>query len=192
MGRRICDLDHSPNPIWIRTDYGPGTDERFKELLQGFSDSFSLMEIVQDAQRYNLQDGDLRSLFAFFPTLMEAQHIHYVEDVYPFDSDEVQNALFAAHLTDILPEEECQAHSRPHIFIADTEAMRSGFVRWVVPDQYGTALFSERIQPWSLVQALGLRSKRTLQEFRDEIARGWYGDDPKYSDHIVAQWVSPT
>jgi len=150
------------------------------------------MEIVQDALRYNVLDGDLRSMFAFFPTLIEAHHIHYVEDVYHFESHEVQSALFAAHLTDSLPEEDCQAHSLPYIFIADTEAMRSGFIHWVVPDQYGTPLLSERIQPWSMVQALSLRSKRTLQEFRDEIARGWYGDDLKYSDHVVAPWIPPT
>ena len=150
------------------------------------------MEIVQDAQRYNLPDGDLRYMFAFLPALMEAQHIQYLEDVYPFDSDEVQNALFATHLVDSLPEEDRQTHSSPHVFVVDAEAMRSGFIRWVIPDQYGTPLFSERIQPRSLVQALSLRSKRTLQEFRDEIARGWYGDGPKYSDHIVASWVSPT
>lgn len=150
------------------------------------------MEIVHDAKRYNLPDDDLKSISASFPALIEAQDIHYLEDVYPFDSDEVQNALFATHLVDSLPEEDRQTHSSPHVFVADAEAMRSGFIRWVISDQYGTPLFSERIQPQSLVQALSLRSKRTLQEFRDEIARGWYGDGPKYSDHIVASWVSPT
>ncbi|GAB7332327.1 hypothetical protein MBLNU13_g04156t1 [Cladosporium sp. NU13] len=184
--RRLCDPDHSPSPIWIRTYYGPGTDGRFQELLQECPDSSIRMEIVQDAQRYNIPHGDLRSIFAFLPALMEAQHIHYLEDAYAFESDEIQNALLAAHLVDSLPEEDRRAHSLPHFFIADAEAMRSGFIRWVVADQYGTLLFSERIKPWSLVQALSLRSKRTLQEFRDEIARGWYEDDSKYSDHIVA------
>jgi hypothetical protein len=150
------------------------------------------MEIVQDAQRYNFQDGDLRSISTLFPTLVESQHIHYLEDVWSFDSNEVQNALFATHLADSLPEEDRQAHSLPHFFIADAEAMRSGSIRWVVSDQYGELLFSERIQPWSLVQALSLRSKRTLQEFRDEIARGWYGDATKYSDRVVGPWVSST
>jgi hypothetical protein len=149
------------------------------------------MEIVQDAQRNSLPDGDLRSLIAFFPALMESQHIHFLEDVWPFDSDEVQNVLFAAHSKDSLPEEDRKAHSLPHFFVADAEAMRSGFICWVVPDQYGVPLFSERIQPWSLAQALSLRSQRTLQEFRDEIARGWYGDDLRYSDRVVAPWSPP-
>lgn len=149
------------------------------------------MEIVQDAQRYNLPDGDSRSIIALLPAMMESQHIHYLEGVLSFGSDEVQNVLFAAHLTDSLPEEDRQTYSLPHFFVADAETMRSGFIRWVVPDQYGVPLFSERIQPCSLVQALSLRSKRTLQELRDEIARGWYGDDPKYSDLVVAPWIPP-
>jgi hypothetical protein len=149
------------------------------------------MEIVQDAQRYNLPDGDFRSIIALLPALIESQHIHYLEDVWPFDSGEVQNVLFAAHLKDSLPKEDRQAFSLLHFFVADAEAMRRGFIRWVVPDQYGVSLFSERIQPWSLVQALSLRPKRTLQEFRDEIARGWYGDEPRYSDRVVAPWSPP-
>jgi hypothetical protein len=149
------------------------------------------MEIVQDAQRYNLPDGDFRSIIALLPALIESQHIHYLEDVWPFDSGEVQNVLFAAHLKDSLPEEDRHAFSLPHFFVADAEAMTSGFIRWVIPDQYGIPLFSERIQPWSLVRALSLRSKRTLQEFGGEIARGWYGDDPRYSDRSIAPWSPP-
>lgn len=150
------------------------------------------MEIVQDAKQYNHPDHDSSSIPASFPALIEAQDIHYLEDVYLFDSNEVQNALFAVHLRDSLPEEDRQTHSSPQVFVADAKAIRSGSIRWVIPDQYGTPFFSERIQPWSLLQALSLRLKCTLQELRDEIARGWYEDDSKYSVHIIAPGVIPT
>ena len=59
--------------MWIRTDYGPGTDGSFKEVLQGFSDNSSRREIVQDAKCYKLPDGDLKPVLAFFPILVGAE-----------------------------------------------------------------------------------------------------------------------
>lgn len=190
--RRWNQNEESSRPVWIRTAYGPGTDARFEELLAGYGDSPDAFGyIANDAARYDLADNDEKALFAFFPFLLEAQAEPYDDDYYPDDSPEVQNALYMTDRQESLSEEERLTMKQEHYFIADDQAMRTGFIEWRMIDEFGHVRFRERIQPWSLQKATALKKQRSPQEFRDDIAAGHFGNDPKYSDTIVGPWDPP-
>lgn len=154
------------------------------------------IKVVQDSQRYGIIEEEFRSIFAFFPVVLEPTSCgDYLDDYWTFDSEEVQNEIFAADRVDCMSEEDRQSLQLSHLFVADIEAMRTGFVRWVVTDQYGSLLFGERIQPWSLMDLQGLISEGncSLQQFRDRVARGCYGNGPRYrSNGVVGPWNPPT
>ena len=178
-------------PLWIRTDYGLGTDDRSRELIEGFDDAIEYeAHLFDDAERYNLVgEESLLSLYAFFPSLLESDHIEYVEDYYSYDAQEVQEALFLTQFTDSMAEEDRIVIPHVNIFLADKEAMRSGYILRVRPDQYGRPLLHERIQPWSLRLVVSTQLYRSLQQFREENARGRYGNVA--CEKVVGAWEPP-
>lgn len=194
--RRLCNPQFPQNRLWIRTDYGEGTSERFQVLVQAFPDAIDFyMDVMQDHDRYAVLEQDLRTMFAFFPTLLDVDRPEYLDGILPFDSEKVQNELFLTNRADSIAEEDRESSQLSHFFITDVEAMRTGFIRWVVPDQYGSPLFSERVQPRSLMDLQGLITGgyRSLGEFRREVASGYYGDGPRYrSNGVVEPWEPPS
>lgn len=176
-------------PIWIRTNYGPGTDARFAELVKAHDDADQIyFEIMNDSERYDLTD--LRELFAFFPALLESVDPEYLDAEVSFDSDLVQSRLFGDpkfHKMGIA-EEDLHGSVQMYFFVADSEAMRTGLVQWIIPDQYGVPLLSERVQPFSLRDLLHTRIEYTLEEFRQHVREGWYGNGLGHSKYAVGPW----
>lgn len=183
------------DPIWIRTNYGPGTDSRFRELVKSHEDYDCIcFKIMDNSERYDFTDYDERAVFAYFPALLESGDPIYEDEDVSFDSDEVQGRLFGTkQARDMgMAEEDLHSASQTYFFVADSEAMRTGYVRWVIPDQYGRPLFDERVQPWSLRDIRAVRFEYTLEEFRSAISKDFYGGQQKRLGHFVETWTPPT
>lgn len=178
----------SSKPVWVRTAYGPGTDARWQELLGSCIDGFE--QNANDAQRCDL--GDDKALFAFFPFLLEAQRtFEYHDPGLPDNAPEIRQSLYMTDCENTTTEEERLTDKQEWLFVADDQAMRTGFVEWRMFDEYGNSLFKERLQPWSLRHVIGLRGYLSVREFRERIAKGYYGSDPQYSDDVVLPWEPP-
>lgn len=180
------------NPFWIRTNYGPGTDARFAELVRAHEDFDCFYIEIMNEERYELTDYDDRALYAFFPGLLDSLHDEYIDDYCSWDSEELQKKLFGnpERLKNGISEEDLHSSSHLHFFVADQEAMRTGFIRWVIPDHYGNALLSERVQPWSIRDLVNTLLYNTLAEFRRLISKGVYGSRGNEED-LVGPWTPP-
>lgn len=184
-------LDES---VWIRTNYGPGTDARFKELVKGHEDYDCIyFKIMDDSERYDFTGYDERAVFAYFPALLESCNSTYEDEDVSFDSKEVQGRLFGEQWQHEMgiAEEDLHSAAQTYFFVADNEAMRTGYVRWVIPDQYGRPLFDERVQPWSLRDIQAVRFEYTLEEFRRDISKDFYGGQQKRLGYFVEPWEPP-
>jgi hypothetical protein len=180
--------DMSGNPVWVRTSYGPGTDARWLELLESCTDGF--WQNANNARRYDVADD--KALFAFFPFLLEAQRtFEYYDPELPDDAPDIRQTLYMTDCVNTTTEEERLTEKQDWLFVADDQAMRTGFVEWRMFDEYGNALFKERLQPWGLRHVIGLRVYQSPQDFRERIAKGYYGNDPRYSDDVVQPWEPP-
>jgi hypothetical protein len=182
----------TPLPVWVRTTYGAGTDARFQELLYGLGmrpDDFG-GHVANDAERYDLADE--QALYAFFPSLLEVRGGSYEDEDLSDDDPELQNVLYMTDHKNTIPEDDRLTSNQQYVFVADFRAFRSGFVEWRMVDEFGNALFRERIQPWSLRDVIATRIYRSPQEFREAVARGYYGGDSRYSDSVVGTWEPPT
>lgn len=179
--------DISASSVWVRTAYGPGTDARWQEFLDSYTDG--LLHNANDAERYNLTDD--KALFAFFPSLLEPDTYHYADPDVPDDSPELLQALYMTDCEGTSSEEQRLTAKQEWLFVADDQAMRTGFIEWRMLDEYGDALFRERIQPWSLQDVTALRVYQSPQEFREDVAKGYYGDNPRYSADVVLPWEPP-
>jgi hypothetical protein len=176
--------DSPAGPVWVRNAYSPGTDARWQELLESYTDG--LLRSANDAQRYNITD-DMAS-FAFFPFLLQAGTWNYADPDVPDDAPELLQHLYLTDFEDTLAKEKRLTAQQEWLFVADDQAMRTGFIEWRMFDEYGNALFKERIQPWSLQQATASRIYKSPEDFRKDIARGYYGNDPKYSSDVLQPW----
>jgi hypothetical protein len=180
------------DPVWVRTAYGAGTDARWQELLDGLGmrpiDCGG--HVANDAQRYDLPDE--KALFAFFPFLLSASGGAYEDEDVPDDDPELQDTLYLTRFKETSSEEDRLTCNQQYVFVANDRAFRSGFVEWWMVDEFGNALFRERIQPWSLHDVIVTKIYRYPDECRRAVANGWYGDDPKYSDTVVGPWEPPT
>lgn len=186
--RKLC--ASTERSLWIRTDYGPGTDERFPVLVQNFQATApnpDELPVYENSNRYNIPE--LGSIYAFFPALLEPDCSAYLDEDEPFDSEEVQNQLFAADESNI-DEEDRKTLFMPHFFVADAQAMSSGLLRWLVPDQYGEFPFDERLQPRKLDHVLALAESYQLWEWREGIEAGFYGTKPEH--RTISTWEPPT
>lgn len=177
--------------IWLRTDYGPGTDERHRELLGGYDEDLqgplgSLQNIFDDSSRYDFAESeDPQALYAFFPGLLTVKVGPYLEwDTHLYASEEVQEDLFPS----FMPEKTRQRVSQDYFFVADREAMRTGYLNWFQPDQYGRPWQQNRIQPWSLY----IVCVPYGEELRDECEDGYIPElGWKEDEKLVYPWESP-
>lgn len=135
------------------------------------------LPIISDPERYDLAGEDLKAVYAFFPALLDSDGVAYFDEAEEFESEEVQNELFATIAHPELDEEERATMYMPHFFVADEIAMRSGMLRWVVPDQYGGAwAFDQRILIRAMEGVLPVIVASSLKEWREEIEDGKFGD----------------
>lgn len=178
--------------IWLRTDYSLGTDQRHQELTEGFDDTIiiplgSMEHIFNDRDRYQFDDSDpSEAIYAFFPGLLTCNINPYTDwDTYSYDSQEVQEFLFPSFMNDKMR----QRNSQSPLFIADKEAMRTGYLLWLQPDQYGRPLQQNRIQPWSLGEAAISEGEKQRDEVEDGImqAFGW-----QEGEKLVHPWEPPS
>lgn len=186
--RKIC--AETERSIWVRTDYSPGTNERHPVLAQDFqaqAPNPDELPVIEDPHRYDV--AELGKIYAFFPALLEPDCSAYLDEDGPFDSEEVQNELFAANEPDI-DDDDRKTLFLPHFFVADAQAMRFGLLRWLVPDQYGDFPFDERIQPGKLDTVLALKGGYQLWEWREGIEAGFYGTKPEHC--TISTWEPPT
>ena len=132
---------------------------------------------MQDPERYDLTGEDFEAVYAFFPALLDPDGVAYLDGAEDFESEEVQNELFATTAHPGLDEEERATMYMPHFFVADEIAMRSGMLRWVVPGQYGGAwAFDQRILTRAMERVLPVIVASSLKEWREEIENGKFGD----------------
>lgn len=132
---------------------------------------------MQDPERYDLTGEDFEAVYAFFPALLDSDGVAYLDGAEDFESEEVQNELFATIAHPELDEEERATMYMPHFFVADEIAMRSGMLRWVVPGQYGGAwAFDQRILTRAMERVLPVIVASSLKEWREGIKDGMFGD----------------
>jgi hypothetical protein len=192
LSERECNYSSMmSDPVWVRTAYGVGTDARFQELMRGSGMNPDMFcgYVADDGQRYNLADE--KALFAFFPSLLEAQVPGYTDEDVPDDDSELQDILYMTDCKDTSSEEHRLTCKQQYVFVADDRAFRSGLLEWRMVDEFGNALFRERIQPWSLQDIVALKLYRSPEEFRKDIADGCYGGDPIDGDNVVGPWEPP-
>lgn len=163
--------------IWVRTDYSAGTDDRQREMMDARVDLHGYLgsknHIFDDSSRYDFDSlQNPQTIFAFFPSFLSDGPMiggPYTESIFDWESSEVQEQLWDPELPDIITQ---RVHQRP-LFIADRQAMRTGFLLWLQPDEFGQVSQQNRIQPWSLSLAcIGFG-----EEIRDEDGEDLYLDN---------------
>jgi hypothetical protein len=156
-------------PIWIRTDYTPGTDIVHHSLLTTIPPNSILNSqdddiILDNAERYSfLAFKPLESILAFVPQLVECHLNLYVQpdENAAWESQELQAQFLDKEEKG--DSEEQKRHKRMvhqrSLFVADKEAMRTGYVLWVHLDQFGNVVQRNRVQPL-LFGALGASDRQ--------------------------------
>jgi hypothetical protein len=151
-------------PIWIRTDYNPGTDIIHHSLLTSIRSNNILKHledgtILNNAERYSfLASQPHESIIAFVPLLVEFNSDLYVQpdEQVPWETEELQVQFMDREEEGDSEEQKkhkLMVHQRS-FFVADEEAMRTGYVLWVHLDQFGNVVQKNRVQPL-LFGALG-------------------------------------
>ncbi|PMD15156.1 hypothetical protein NA56DRAFT_664047 [Hyaloscypha hepaticicola] len=158
-------LNKTYTPIWIRTDYSSGTDLLHHNLVSSVPPNPLLnphslpSPILDNPTRYAfLATQPLQAILSFFPLLIEVTSDLYVQPdaLIPWSSPDLQSQFLDKEQE--ADTEETKKHKRMihqrSFFVADEEAMRTGYVLWVHMDQYGNVVQKNRVQPM-LFGALG-------------------------------------
>jgi hypothetical protein len=124
--------------------------------------------------------------------MLELDACYYSDPDLPDDASQVLQAMYLTDCKDGMAEEHRLTCKQAWLFVADDQAMRTGFIEWRMFDEYGHAHFKELIQPWSLQHVAALRIYNSPEQFRKDIAKGYYGDDPRYSSDVLRSWEPPT
>ncbi|KAF4545191.1 uncharacterized protein LTHEOB_5602 [Lasiodiplodia theobromae] len=103
------EINRHIEPLWIRTDYRPGTDERHAQLLEATGDCKDAVlghnaAVMDNAARYSFLSAvnELAGILAFAPVLVEFQDALYEDDEVEWDDPQLQGMfLDVPALTDL-------------------------------------------------------------------------------------------
>ncbi|KAB2578938.1 hypothetical protein DBV05_g2490 [Lasiodiplodia theobromae] len=142
------EINRHIEPLWIRTDYRPGTDERHAQLLEATGDCKDAVlghnaAVMDNAARYSFLSAgnELAGILAFAPVLVEFQDALYEDDEVEWDDPQLQGMFLDRDF-----------------YVADARAMETGWLLWVHLDQYGNFVQTNRVLPGMLQGIMGFRS----------------------------------
>ncbi|MCJ1266260.1 hypothetical protein MMC22_006143 [Lobaria immixta] len=165
-------LNSTYAPIWLRTAYGHGTDARHQELIDAVETPLSDVldgddRLLDNSIRYafedaattagNDDDAAWRRVLAVAPVLIERVASGFYADLdVPWDDPSLSSQFPSSRSSP--PSPSTLASGQKHFFVADTHAMRTGYLLWVHVDEFGNAVQRNRIQPAHLLTIAGRRA----------------------------------
>lgn len=200
-------------PVWLRTAYGRGTDARHQELLAAVeTDPADVLDgedrLLDESTRYAFEDAPAtaegsndvdaswRRVLAFAPVLIESIAALYTDLDVPW-TDPTLSAQFPPFPSSPFPPSPSTlARLQQHFFVADAQAMLTGYLLWVHVDEFGGAVQRNRIQPAHMLAIAGRRANgMSLEEIigwrevgRDGILEE-FGVVEGYT--VVGSWTPP-
>lgn len=124
------------------------------------------------------------------PWLLVAEKPYYATLKEAYESEQVQRDLFP----DLGDAKDSEASSHTPFYVADAEAMCTGYILWIQPDQYGNSLQRNCIQPWSLGVIDNMKTNGfKLSELRFGHEDGFISElGNKPDENVVSPWQPPS
>ncbi|MCJ1468155.1 hypothetical protein MMC07_006783 [Pseudocyphellaria aurata] len=166
-------LNSTYAPVWLRTAYGRGTDARHQELLAAVENDLSDVldgedRLLDESTRYAFEDAPAtaegsndvdaswRRVLAFAPVLIERIAGGLYADLnVPWTDPSLSPPSPSSPSP---PSPSTLALGQKHFFVADAQAMLTGYLLWVHVDEFGGAVQRNRIQPAHLLTIAGRRA----------------------------------